>query len=136
VSTCHGCGGVVGRDCYNPVECEMIAREMQHQHDEATALTPEEASTLASLRAGEMVAVRKDAVLALTDCVDCLTLFADEGISMTPESFNSDPQDVLCRLMKAVGVPESGEWGDCAAFVRDLAAAQPRRDEDTPDAPR
>lgn len=94
------------------------------------------ASVLASLRAGEMVAVRKDAVLALTDCVDCLTLFADEGISMTPESFNSDPQDVLCRLMKAVGVPESGEWGDCAAFVRDLAAAQPRRDEDTPDAPR
>lgn len=25
---CHGCGGVVGNDCFNPQECEQIARDM------------------------------------------------------------------------------------------------------------
>ena len=25
---CHGCGGVVGRDCFNPMECEQITRSM------------------------------------------------------------------------------------------------------------
>lgn len=29
MSFCHGCGGVVGRDCFNPQECEWIARDMQ-----------------------------------------------------------------------------------------------------------
>lgn len=27
MSTCPGCGGVVGRDCWNPQECEWITRE-------------------------------------------------------------------------------------------------------------
>jgi hypothetical protein len=27
VSTCPGCGGVVGRDCFNPPECEWIMRD-------------------------------------------------------------------------------------------------------------
>jgi len=25
---CNGCGGVVGRDCYNPIECEQITVQM------------------------------------------------------------------------------------------------------------
>lgn len=25
---CHGCGGVIGRDCFNPQECEQITRSM------------------------------------------------------------------------------------------------------------
>ena len=25
---CNGCGGVVGRDCFNPVECEWISHSM------------------------------------------------------------------------------------------------------------
>jgi len=25
---CNGCGGVVGRDCFNPQECEWISRQM------------------------------------------------------------------------------------------------------------
>jgi hypothetical protein len=29
MSTCNGCGGVVGRDCYNPQECEWISRDQQ-----------------------------------------------------------------------------------------------------------
>jgi len=29
MSTCKGCGGVVGRDCYNPQECEWISRDQQ-----------------------------------------------------------------------------------------------------------
>jgi uncharacterized protein YceH (UPF0502 family) len=33
MATCNGCGGVVGRDCWNPVECEQIANQMeQNKH--------------------------------------------------------------------------------------------------------
>ena len=28
---CNGCGGVIGRDCYNPRECEEISRQNQNQ---------------------------------------------------------------------------------------------------------
>lgn len=28
---CHGCGGVVGRDCFNPQECEQITRSLANQ---------------------------------------------------------------------------------------------------------
>lgn len=67
VSICHGCGGVVGRDCYNPVECEMIARDMQRQHDEATALTAEEVSALESLRAGTHALVPREPTEAMRE---------------------------------------------------------------------
>lgn len=29
---CHGCGGVVGRDCFNPQECEWITRSMAAEY--------------------------------------------------------------------------------------------------------
>jgi len=29
---CHGCGGVVGQDCFNPQECEQITRAMAEQY--------------------------------------------------------------------------------------------------------
>ena len=29
---CNGCGGVLGRDCYNPRECEQISQQ-QYQND-------------------------------------------------------------------------------------------------------
>lgn len=32
MATCHGCGGVIGRDCFNPQECEMITRSMANQY--------------------------------------------------------------------------------------------------------
>lgn len=28
MSTCPGCGGIVGRDCFNPQECQWIAQQM------------------------------------------------------------------------------------------------------------
>lgn len=31
MSTCNGCGGVVGRDCFNPQECEWISHDMQQR---------------------------------------------------------------------------------------------------------
>jgi hypothetical protein len=31
MATCNGCGGVVGRDCFNPSECEWIAQDMERQ---------------------------------------------------------------------------------------------------------
>lgn len=31
-SVCNGCGGIVGRDCFNPSECEWIARQQEAQH--------------------------------------------------------------------------------------------------------
>lgn len=32
MATCNGCGGVVGRDCYNPQECEWISRDIEARH--------------------------------------------------------------------------------------------------------
>lgn len=31
MSICQGCGGIVGRDCYNPIECYQIS--LQDAHD-------------------------------------------------------------------------------------------------------
>jgi hypothetical protein len=28
---CHGCGGVIGLDCFNPTECEQITRSLAEQ---------------------------------------------------------------------------------------------------------
>ncbi len=33
-SVCHGCGGIVGRDCFNPGECEQITRQMAAESTE------------------------------------------------------------------------------------------------------
>lgn len=32
MSTCPGCGGVVGRDCWNPQECAWITRDMAERY--------------------------------------------------------------------------------------------------------
>lgn len=34
---CNGCGGVLGRDCFNPRECEQISQE-NNQSDEVRHL--------------------------------------------------------------------------------------------------
>lgn len=31
MAICNGCGGVVGRDCFNPPECEWISRQQEQQ---------------------------------------------------------------------------------------------------------
>lgn len=28
---CNGCGGVLGRDCFNPRECEQISQQQQYE---------------------------------------------------------------------------------------------------------
>lgn len=32
MSTCPGCGGIVGRDCFNPIECASISESIEQQH--------------------------------------------------------------------------------------------------------
>ena len=32
MAICSGCGGVVGRDCFNPQECEWIARDQERRY--------------------------------------------------------------------------------------------------------
>lgn len=31
---CAGCGGLVGRDCFNPEECEWICRDMEERQQQ------------------------------------------------------------------------------------------------------
>lgn len=31
MATCSSCGGVLGRDCFNPQECAEITQQMEHQ---------------------------------------------------------------------------------------------------------
>lgn len=50
MSTCPGCGGVVGRDCWNPQECEWISRDMERRHHEEQGARQADAE-IADLRA-------------------------------------------------------------------------------------
>jgi hypothetical protein len=34
MSTCRACGGVIGRDCFNPQECEWITESMQRESEQ------------------------------------------------------------------------------------------------------
>lgn len=48
MTTCQSCGGIIGRDCFNPEECMAITRDMadryQQQHDAAGRLDQCEAA--------------------------------------------------------------------------------------------
>jgi hypothetical protein len=57
---CNGCGGIVGRDCFNPAECEWITRDMEaraaadrviHEREYGEYLHREEAAYYDSLLA-------------------------------------------------------------------------------------
>lgn len=45
MSICHGCGGVIGRDCFNPQECEMITRQMAEEYIRQPQPQPENLPT-------------------------------------------------------------------------------------------
>lgn len=36
MTTCHGCGGTIGRDCFNPQECEEITRQQAAAYRESS----------------------------------------------------------------------------------------------------
>jgi hypothetical protein len=38
MSTCRACGGVIGRDCFNPQECEWITESMQRESQQQEAI--------------------------------------------------------------------------------------------------
>lgn len=49
---CMGCGGVVGRDCFNPMECQQISWQMQQDsqyYEEQAYLLKQENERLMSL---------------------------------------------------------------------------------------
>ena len=31
MAICNGCGGIIGRDCFNPQECEWITQQQANQ---------------------------------------------------------------------------------------------------------
>lgn len=33
MSRCNSCGGIIGKDCFNPVECAYISEQQATQHD-------------------------------------------------------------------------------------------------------
>jgi hypothetical protein len=40
VSTCPSCGGIIGRDCWNPQECASITADMHRQQGPSLAGEP------------------------------------------------------------------------------------------------
>mgnify|MGYP003501457172 CR=1 FL=1 len=50
---CHGCGGVVGRDCFNPQECEQITRQMAEEHQRQNQFVQPERSSAIDLIVAE-----------------------------------------------------------------------------------
>ena len=59
---CNGCGGVVGRDCWNPPECEWISRDMAMHHE------GQEIQSLRQIK-DELLAALKDAHPFVSDDV-------------------------------------------------------------------
>ena len=49
MSICNGCGMVIGRDCFNPQECEWISRDIEMRATAEQYTTPIE-QQLAELR--------------------------------------------------------------------------------------
>jgi hypothetical protein len=59
---CNGCGGVAGRDCFNPPECEWISRDIEARAAAEHAQGPmlQELSELRK-RVAELEANQRDA---------------------------------------------------------------------------
>ena len=49
MATCNGCGGTVGRDCFNPQECEWISRDIEARHYAQQYAEHQEYEAVASL---------------------------------------------------------------------------------------
>lgn len=49
MSICNGCGMVIGRDCFNPQECEWISRDIEMRATAEQYISPIE-QQLAELR--------------------------------------------------------------------------------------
>jgi len=45
---CNSCGGVIGRDCFNPKECEWISRQMEinERHEQQAKINNLEAENM------------------------------------------------------------------------------------------
>ncbi len=41
MNMCNSCGGIIGRDCFNPVECEWITQEMNKNAYQEASKVPE-----------------------------------------------------------------------------------------------
>lgn len=70
MTVCHGCGGVVGRDCFNPQECEQITRSMADQFPQASQDVAELLAECDKLKA-EVERLRKAMTLAECQYLGC-----------------------------------------------------------------
>lgn len=50
MTTCQACGGVIGRDCFNPQECMEITRDMADRYSTAEFLSDGLRGEISNLR--------------------------------------------------------------------------------------
>src|SRR5688572_11445818 len=118
MSVCHGCGGVVGRDCFNPQECEEITRQQAAAYRYASesqyfpAVPTDPASKAAAMSEGRRG-------IALDDFMDYLThadaSWVEEcrgGIIRTPDG---DVSLLVAVLDECLEDPQLSKWRN--AFV-------------------
>lgn len=74
MATCQSCGGVIGRDCFNPEECAWIG----HQQEMAAQQKAEEAQhSLQQLKAA-IVRSCPECQLPEPTMADCFNCFAEK----------------------------------------------------------
>lgn len=59
MSVCAACGGVIGRDCFNPTECMAITRDMAQRFQEQEQTQPGEADAIIATLTGQVAALRE-----------------------------------------------------------------------------
>jgi hypothetical protein len=72
MSECHGCGGVIGRDCFNPQECEQITRQMAEEYQRAYNTPPKAVNPHADEFDEAEYRLRQDVEEAIEQAADCL----------------------------------------------------------------
>jgi len=100
MAICNGCGGVVGRDCFNPPECEWISEDMRRREWESAARSE------ATLMREETARVLR-VLLDLTDAAKKVRPFVQDEADLYVDDGSNEPLEALRALDAAIETAEA-----------------------------
>jgi hypothetical protein len=107
MATCNGCGGIVGRDCYNPQECEWISRDQQARAMAREYAQPESErigaleAEVAEMRA--IIATQFAAQQTRDDVVEAAAKACDECAGTGKCGPDDNPNELDCEVCEGSG---------------------------------
>ena len=105
MSTCQSCGGIIGRDCFNPRECAEITAQQAFQSQQLQTEKQQDSAIIAGLaaRAGN-AELRADELLKTVQLVYRKHCMGYDGIGW--DELGGVLLDALCNTMGAEGYEE------------------------------